>query len=88
MPYGEVVPVLPDREAHDPPTDRAPAPPPGAHCVYYRASGELLVSIDHFRLCFDARGEQGKLIAKDVVPGIGRPDQDRDVNAENGGPAR
>ncbi|GGQ43886.1 sensor histidine kinase [Streptomyces mutabilis] len=85
MPYGEVAPVLPDREAHDPPTDRAPAPPPGAHCVHYRASGELLVSIDHFRLCFDDRGEQGKLIAKDVVPGIGRPDQDRE---ENGGPAR
>ncbi|MDG9693916.1 histidine kinase [Streptomyces sp. DH17] len=88
MPYGDVVPVLPDREAHDPPTDRAPAPPPGAHCVYYRASGELLVSIDHFRLCFDAPEEQGKLIAKDVVPGIGRPDQDRDENTENGGPAR
>ncbi|MFI0035583.1 histidine kinase [Streptomyces mutabilis] len=88
MPYGDVVPVLPDREAHDPPTDRAPAPPPGAHCVYYRASGELLISIDHFRLCFDAPGEQGKLIAKDVVPGIGRPDQDRDENTENGGPAR
>ncbi|WP_107063875.1 sensor histidine kinase [Streptomyces mutabilis] len=85
MPHGEVAPVLPDREAHDPPTDRAPAPPPGAHCVYYRASGELLVSIDHFRLCFDDRGEQGKLITKDVVPGIGRPDRDRE---ENGGPAR
>ncbi|WP_217248010.1 sensor histidine kinase [Streptomyces sp. AC602_WCS936] len=91
-PYDEVAPVLPDREAHDPPTDRAPAPPPGAHCRYYRASGELLVSIDHFRLCFDAPGRQGKLIAKDVVPGVGRPDQDHDENtenaAQNGGPAR
>ncbi|OKI87225.1 histidine kinase [Streptomyces sp. CB02414] len=90
-PYDEVAPVLPDREAHDPPTDRAPAPPPGAHCRYYRASGELLVSIDHFRLCFDAPGRQGKLIAKDVVPGVGRPDQDHDENAENtenGGPVR
>ncbi|MFC7896181.1 sensor histidine kinase [Streptomyces sp. NPDC057381] len=90
-PYDEVAPVLPDREAHDPPADRAPAPPPGAHCRYYRASGELLVSIDHFRLCFDAPGRQGKLIAKDVVPGVGRPDQDRVENAEsaeNGGPVR
>ncbi|MFC7818168.1 sensor histidine kinase [Streptomyces sp. NPDC057367] len=93
-PYDEVAPVLPDREAHDPPTDRAPAPPPGAHCRYYRASGELLVSIDHFRLCFDAPGRQGKLIAKDVVPGVGRPDQDRvedaesAESAENGGPVR
>ncbi|MFE0823187.1 sensor histidine kinase [Streptomyces sp. NPDC058847] len=87
-PYEEAAPVLPDREAHDPPTDRAPAPPPGAHCRYYRASGELLVSIDHFRLCFDAPGRQGRLIAKDVVPGVGRPDQDRDENAENGGPVR
>ncbi|WP_399887053.1 sensor histidine kinase [Streptomyces sp. BBFR51] len=70
-PYDEVAPVLPDREAHDPPTDRAPAPPEGTDCHYYRASGELLVSIDHFRLCFD---EHGELAAKDVVPGVGGPD--------------
>jgi signal transduction histidine kinase len=68
-PYEEVAAVLPDREAHDPPTDRAPAPPKGADCRYYRAGGELLVSVDHFRLCFDARGS---LVAKDVVPGAGR----------------
>ncbi|GAA4987584.1 histidine kinase [Streptomyces hyderabadensis] len=68
-PYDEVAAVLPDREAHDPPTDRAPAPPKGADCRYYRAGGELLVSVDHFRLCFDARGS---LVAKDVVPGAGR----------------
>ncbi len=81
-------PVLPDREAHDPPTDRAPAPPAGAHCRYYRASGELLVSIDHFRLCFDTPGRQGRLISKDVVPGVGRPDPDREESTENGGPTR
>lgn len=87
-PYDEVAPVLPDREAHDPPTDRAPAPPAGAHCRYYRASGELLVSIDHFRLCFDTPGRQGRLISKDVVPGVGRPDPDREESTENGGPTR
>ncbi|MGW3865677.1 sensor histidine kinase [Streptomyces sp. NPDC005047] len=65
--YDEIAPVLPDREAHDPPTDRAPAPPPGADCRYYRATGELLVSIDHFRLCFDDRR---RLLTKDVVPGV------------------
>ncbi|WP_282550235.1 sensor histidine kinase [Streptomyces rochei] len=87
-PYDEVAPVLPDREAHDPPTDRAPAPPAGGHCRYYRASGELLVSIDHFRLCFDTPGRQGRLISKDVVPGVGRPDPDREESTENGGPTR
>ncbi|MGJ7877765.1 histidine kinase [Streptomyces rochei] len=87
-PYDEVALVLPDREAHDPPTDRAPAPPAGAHCRYYRASGELLVSIDHFRLCFDTPGRQGRLISKDVVPGVGRPDPDREESTENGGPTR
>ncbi len=55
---------------------------------YYRASGELLVSIDHFRLCFDTPGRQGRLISKDVVPGVGRPDPDREESTENGGPTR
>ncbi|QIP71860.1 ATP-binding protein [Streptomyces sp. VN1] len=68
-PYGDLAAVLPDREAHDPPTDRAPAPPAGTDCHYYRASGELFVSVDHFRLCFDGRN---RLAAKDVVPGAGR----------------
>jgi hypothetical protein len=74
-PYDEVAPVLPDREIRDPPTERAPAPEPaGAACRYYRASGELLVSVDHFRLCFD---EKGRLLTKDVVPGIGTPAERR-----------
>lgn len=73
-PYDEVAPSLPDREAHDPPVERASSPPPSdADCRYYRASGELLVSIDHFRLCFD---EQGRLATKDVIPGVGRPDKE------------
>ncbi|WKX71825.1 sensor histidine kinase [Streptomyces sp. XD-27] len=64
-PYAEVEPVLPDLTATDPPTERAPAPPPGADCRYYRASGELFVSVDHFRLCF----REGRLVSKTVVPG-------------------
>ncbi|MEU9339286.1 histidine kinase [Streptomyces sp. NPDC048290] len=69
-PAAEIGPLLPDRAVADPPTDRAPAPPPGAHCDYYRSSGELLVSVDHFRLCYDA---EDRLIGKDVIPGAGRP---------------
>ncbi|MFE2045584.1 sensor histidine kinase [Streptomyces sp. NPDC059477] len=68
----EIGPLLPGRSVADPPTDRAPAPPPGADCHYYRASGELLVSVDHFRLCYDDRD---RLIDKDVVPGVGRQDR-------------
>ncbi|MGC3003431.1 hypothetical protein ACPF8X_34915 [Streptomyces sp. G35A] len=67
-PAGEAARVLPDRHVQDPPSDRAPAPPEGADCRYYRASGELFVSVDHFRLCF---GPDGRLVAKDVVPRIG-----------------
>ncbi|MGW5901937.1 sensor histidine kinase [Streptomyces althioticus] len=59
---------LPGRQIQDPPADRAPAPPEGADCRYYRASGELFVSVDHYRLCFD---DEGRLIAKDVVPRAG-----------------
>lgn len=61
--------VLPDRSVRDAPVDRAPVPPPeGSDCRYYRASGELLVSVDHFRLCFD---DEGRLVAKDVIPRVG-----------------
>ncbi len=61
--------VLPDRTVRDAPVERAPAPPPpGSDCRYYRASGELLVSVDHFRLCFDG---EGHLVAKDVIPRAG-----------------
>ncbi|WP_247692810.1 hypothetical protein [Streptomyces sp. RK31] len=45
-----------------------PALPEGADCRYYRASGELFVSVDHYRLCFD---DEGRLVAKDVVPRAG-----------------
>lgn len=65
----EITPLLPDRTVRDPPVERAPAPPRDTACRYYRASGELLVSVDHFRLCFDG---EDRLTAKDVIPGAGR----------------
>ncbi|MGC5033994.1 sensor histidine kinase [Streptomyces sp. DT190] len=73
-PAADVARVLPGREVHDPPSERAPAPPAGADCRYYRASGELFVSVDHFRLCF----EGGRLVAKDVVPRVGPAGEGRE----------
>ncbi|MFJ8636150.1 sensor histidine kinase [Streptomyces sp. NPDC093568] len=71
--------VLPDRTVRDAPVERAPTPPPrNSECRYYRASGELLVSVDHFRLCFD---DAGRLVAKDVIPRAGlsqRPSTDEE----------
>ncbi|KOU55556.1 histidine kinase [Streptomyces sp. MMG1533] len=64
----ELAPALPDRTARDAPVERAPAPPKDTDCRYYRASGELLVSVDHFRLCFDTGG---RLVAKDLIPRAG-----------------
>jgi hypothetical protein len=79
-PAGEVARVLPEREVRDPPTDRAPAPPPaGTTCRYYRSSGELLVSVDHFRLCFD---DEGRLVAKDVIPRVGPSGEGREELGE------
>ncbi|OXS31446.1 sensor histidine kinase [Streptomyces sp. XY006] len=77
-PAAEVAPVLPGREVADPPAERAPAPPAGADCRYYRASGELFVSVDHFRLCFKA----GRLVAKDVVPRVGLSGEGREEYEE------
>ena len=77
-PAVEVERVLPERDVNDPPAERAPAPPEGAECRYYRASGELFVSVAHFRLCFDA----GRLVAKDVVPGIGLSGEGREEYEE------
>ncbi|MET8572506.1 histidine kinase [Streptomyces sp. NPDC004783] len=71
--------VLPERAVHDPPSDRAPEPPQEADCRYYRASGELLVSVDHFRLCFD---DEGRLVAKDVVPRAGLAGEGREEYEE------
>lgn len=78
-PYAEVAPFLPDRQVADPPADRAPgAPPAGAECRYYRASGELFVSVDHFRLCF----RDGHLVAKSRVPRAGAPGASEAVERE------
>ncbi|KES03690.1 histidine kinase [Streptomyces toyocaensis] len=78
-PAEEVADVLPDRHIQDPPSDRAPAPPEGTDCRYYRASGELFVSVDHFRLCFDA---EGRLAAKNVIPRVGLPGEGREEYEE------
>lgn len=67
-PYAAVEPLLPDRRVAEPPVRRAvAAPPAGAQCRYYRASGELFVSVDHFRLCF----RDGLLVAKSHIPRVG-----------------
>ena len=63
----EVRRVLPDRVVTDPPVDRAPAPPAGARCEYYRADGELFTSVATYRLCF----ADGRLTEKTVVPTAG-----------------
>ncbi|WP_086564629.1 sensor histidine kinase [Streptomyces africanus] len=78
-PVADVERVLPERDVHDPPAERAPTPEPGgADCRYYRASGELFVSVDHFRLCFAA----GRLVAKDVVPRTGLTGEGREEYEE------
>ncbi|MGW0861482.1 sensor histidine kinase [Streptomyces sp. NPDC002611] len=78
-PAADVERVLPDRDVNDPPVERAATPAPdGADCRYYRASGELFVSVDHFRLCFDA----GRLVTKDVVPRAGRSGEGREEYEE------
>ncbi|GAP52390.1 sensor histidine kinase [Streptomyces azureus] len=77
-PEADVGRVLPERDVNDPPDERAPAPPEGADCRYYRASSELFVSVDHFRLCFEA----GRLVAKDVVPGLGLSGEGREEYEE------
>ncbi|MEU4463687.1 histidine kinase [Streptomyces sp. NPDC024017] len=78
-PAAEVERVLPERDVNDPPDERAPTPAPeGADCRYYRASGELFVSVDHFRLCFGA----GRLVAKDVVPRVGLSGESREEYEE------
>ncbi|MET9295383.1 histidine kinase [Streptomyces sp. NPDC003077] len=64
QPHAEVAAVLPGREATDTPAERAPAPPPGASCAYYRSSGKIFGSVDHFRLCF----RDGRLVSKLTVP--------------------
>ncbi|KUJ67579.1 hypothetical protein ACZ90_27460 [Streptomyces albus subsp. albus] len=66
-PYRQVERVLPELVASDPPSENAPPEPAGADCRYYRASDELFVSVDHFRLCFRA----GRLVSKAVIPRAG-----------------
>ena len=78
-PAADVERVLPERDVNDPPTERAATPAPeGADCRWYRASGELFVSVDHIRLCFAA----GRLVAKDVVPRAGLSGEGREEYEE------
>ncbi|MGW6275207.1 sensor histidine kinase [Streptomyces sp. NPDC055060] len=71
QPQAEAEALLPDRAASDPPEERAPTPPPeGADCRYYRASGELFVTVPHFRICF----RDGTLVEKSVIPKAGPMD--------------
>ncbi|MFC8240137.1 hypothetical protein [Streptomyces chartreusis] len=50
----------------DVPVERAPGPSSRASdCRCCRASGELVVSVDHFRLRLD---NSGRLVAKDLIP--------------------
>ncbi|MFJ8826303.1 sensor histidine kinase [Streptomyces sp. NPDC102467] len=75
MPLAEASPRLPERTISDPPVERAPTPPPAhADCRYYRASGELFVPVEHFRLCFDDDAAH-TLIDKAVIPKAGTADQ-------------
>ncbi|MFD4692074.1 sensor histidine kinase [Streptomyces sp. NPDC058463] len=43
--------LLPSREMSDAPSEHLPEPP-GATCSYYRASADLFVTVDVYRLCF------------------------------------
>ncbi|MFG2651511.1 sensor histidine kinase [Streptomyces sp. NPDC048436] len=71
--------LLPDRAASDPPEERAPTPPPeGADCRYYRASGELFVTVEHFRVCF----RDGTVVEKSVIPKAGVGDEVREHEKE------
>lgn len=53
----------------DVPVERAPGPSSrDSDCRCYRASGELVVSVDHFRLRIE---DSGRLVAKDLIPRAG-----------------
>ncbi|MEU5956810.1 histidine kinase [Streptomyces sp. NPDC047525] len=78
-PQAEAERLLPDRAASDPPEERAPTPPPeGADCRYYRASGELFVTVEHFRVCFKG----GVVVEKSVIPKAGAGGEVREHEKE------
>ncbi|MFZ3569838.1 sensor histidine kinase [Streptomyces sp. BH097] len=81
-PLADVEPRLPERTISDPPVERAPTPPPArADCRYYRASGELFVTVEHFRLCF-ADDASHTLVDKTVIPRAGTADQVQEEERE------
>lgn len=70
---------LPGLTASDPPEERAPTPAPeGADCRYYRASGELFVTVEHFRVCFKG----GIVVEKSVIPKAGSGGEVRERDEE------
>ncbi|MGD6744797.1 sensor histidine kinase [Streptomyces sp. BH106] len=81
-PLADVESRLPERTISDPPVERAPTPPPAhADCRYYRASGELFVTVEHFRLCF-ADDAAHTLVDKAVIPKAGTADQVKEEERE------
>ncbi|WP_338698997.1 histidine kinase [Streptomyces sp. Q6] len=81
-PLADVESRLPARTISDPPVERAPTPPPAhADCRYYRASGELFVPVEHFRLCFATEGSHA-LIGRAVIPKAGTADQVQEEERE------
>lgn len=81
-PLADVESRLPERTISDPPVERAPTPPPAhADCRYYRASGELFVTVEHFRLCF-ADDTAHTLVDKAVIPKAGTADQVKEEERE------
>ncbi|MFI0238094.1 sensor histidine kinase [Streptomyces sp. NPDC016845] len=81
-PFAEAASRLPDRTISDPPVERAPTPPPAhADCRYYRASGELFVPVEHFRLCFGDDAAH-TLIDKAVIPKAGTAEQVQEEEEE------
>ncbi|MEV5611617.1 histidine kinase [Streptomyces sp. NPDC052225] len=82
-PLADAEPRLPERTISDPPVERAPTPPPAhADCRYYRASGELFVPVEHFRLCFDTAGAAHALVDRVVIPKAGTADQIQEEERE------
>lgn len=65
--------LLPSREMSDAPSEHRPEPP-GATCGYYRASADLFVAVDVYRLCF----ANDRLVDKTELTAESRLRADRD----------
>ncbi|MER5892030.1 histidine kinase [Streptomyces sp. NPDC001876] len=65
--------LLPSREMSDAPSEHRPEPS-GATCSYYRASADLFVTVDVYRLCF----AHDRLVDKTELTAESRLQADRD----------